>query len=457
MKKAKTVILLLLCAAVMGTAVWFAVRNNYQEKHSGHGFKYMNGFSSTDFTGYHVYDGGKLASLDHDASLIIEQEEDMPVLDGAEACYPLYCAAARAVYKNIAEIETEWKKEPENKITNGKIVTFTNTVYAYQRLVEGDADIVFAARPSQEQKEYAHDRLVRICTVPVAKEAFVFFVEEDNPVDSLSAEQIRDIYSGKITNWKEVGGEDRKILAYQRPENSGSQVMMKYFMKDVPLQEPETFERIGGMGDVIREVAQYANENGAMGYTFRYFLLGLQQEQHVKILKIDGVEPTIETIENGTYPAVASVVMAYLEGNDNPNVQKMIEFMQSEDGQELIEKTGYAPLGEKQEAQIENDIADTDEYVNGNGTLTTAGDWSVLVWKGKTYRNYFSYYGQDMDSDFLRDRYSVLLEKNGVYAEMILRMDANRLIVEGYLENDSILEKAPFDDLPETGTEFVLK
>ena len=457
MKKAKTLILVLLCAAVLGTGLWFAVSKNYKDRHSGHGFKYMNGFSSTDFTGYHVYDGEKLASLDHEPSLVIENEEEMPVLDGAEACYPLYCAAARAVYKDIAQIETEWKKTPENKITNGKIVTFTNTVYAYERLVEREADIVFAARPSREQKEYAHDRLVRICTVPIAKEAFVFFVEEDNPVDSLSAEQIRDIYSGKITNWKEVGGENRKILAYQRPENSGSQVMMEYFMKDVPLQEPETFERIGGMGDVIREVAQYSNENGAMGYTFRYFLLGLQQEQHVKILKIDGVEPTVETIENGTYPAVASVVMAYLEDNANPNVQKMIGFMQSEDGQELIEKTGYAPLGEKQEATVENDIADTDEYVNENGTLTTAGDWSVFVWKGQTYRNYFSYYGQDMDEEYLRDRYSVLLENNGEYSEMIMRMEGNRLIVEGYLDKDGFLEKASFGDLPEAGTEFVLE
>ena len=113
MKKAKTLILVLLCAAVLGTGLWFAVSKNYKDRHSGHGFKYMNGFSSTDFTGYHVYDGEKLASLDHEPSLVIENEEEMPVLDGAEACYPLYCAAARAVYKDIAQIETEWKKTPE--------------------------------------------------------------------------------------------------------------------------------------------------------------------------------------------------------------------------------------------------------------------------------------------------------------------------------------------------------
>ncbi|MCR4950707.1 MAG: hypothetical protein K6A40_05235, partial [Solobacterium sp.] len=100
---------MILGAAVLGTIVWFGMRNQFAEKHSGHGFKYMNGFSSTNFTGYHVYDGEKLAVLDHEASLIIDKEEDMPVLDGAEACYPLYAAAAKAVYKNIDQIELEWK------------------------------------------------------------------------------------------------------------------------------------------------------------------------------------------------------------------------------------------------------------------------------------------------------------------------------------------------------------
>ena len=459
MKKAKTIILIILCAALLGTIVWLGVRNQFAEKHSGHGFKYMNGFSSTDFTGYHVYDGQKLAVLDHEASLIIDREEDMPVLDGAEACYPLYAAAAKAVYKNIDQIESKWKKKPEDRITNGKIVTFTNTVYGYERLVERKADIIFAARPSQEQKEYAHNRMVQICTMPIAKEAFVFFIEEDNPVDSLTADQIRDIYSGKITNWNEVGGKNQKILAFQRPENSGSQVMMKYFMGDTQLKEPMTYEKIGGMGDVIQEVAQYANERGAMGYTFRYFLLGLQQEKNVKILKIDGVEPTIETIQNGSYPLVANVVMAYLKDNEKPNVQKMIDFMLSEDGQELITKTGYAPLGERQEARIENELPVTADYVSENGVLKTAGDWCVMNWNGKTFSNYFSYYGLQMEEDFLKDRYSLLLEtEKESYGEMIMRMEGNRLIVCGYTDKDMrFSETPPSADLPSAGTEFILK
>ena len=124
-------------------------------------------------------------------------------------------------------------------VENGKIVTFTNTVYGYERLVDRKVDIMIAARPSDSQKEYAAQKIEQIETLPIAEEAFVFFVEESNPVRGLTSEQIRAIYHGDITNWKEVGGPDLKIIAFQRPENSGSQVMMKYFMGDVSLKEPE--------------------------------------------------------------------------------------------------------------------------------------------------------------------------------------------------------------------------
>ncbi len=332
-------------------------------KYGGHGFRYMHGYSTTDFTGYNVYDGEKLITLDHAASLIIEDRDNFPVLDGAEACYPVYAAIAKAVYPGIGEIEGEYHRSSEELwngkgkdmddemldvyFYNGKYVQFSNTVMAYERLVDRKNDLVFAARPSQSQKEYATECGEQIMTLPIGREAFIFFVEEDNPVDSLTAEQIRDIYSGKITNWKEVGGKNQKIVAFQRPENSGSQVMMKWFMGDVPLQKPKTFEYIGGMGDLIEEVAQYHNEKGAMGYTFRYFLTGLNQTENVKILKIDGVEPSDENIRNGKYPAVVSLVCGYLASNDDPYVQKMLEFLLSDDGQYLIEKTGYVPLADR--------------------------------------------------------------------------------------------------------------
>jgi ABC-type phosphate transport system substrate-binding protein len=355
------------------------VDNDNKEKYGGHGFEYMHGYSSSDFTGYHVYDGEKLYSLDHEASFQIENEEDMPVLDGAEACYPVYCAIAKAVYKDIGDIEKNyhdqaekfWEKARNEKTpydyklgriyeTNGKIITFTNTSEAYYRLIDRSVDMVFGARPSSYHKDYAVHHREQIVTTPIGKEAFVFFVEEDNPIEDLTSEEIRAIYHGDIKNWKELGGPDQKIIAFQRPENSGSQVMMRWFMKDVELQEPKTYEYASGMGGVVKEVAQYHNEAGAIGYSFRYFLSEFHQEEHIRILTVDGVEPSIENIKNGSYPATVDLVCATLVSNENPNVKNLLDFLLSEDGQEIIEGSGYARLSDTNvKSTIENEIDDT--------------------------------------------------------------------------------------------------
>ncbi len=335
-----------LAAVVISTALSaysYSVRDEI--KYGGHGFKYMHGYSSTDFTGYYVHsDPTKLVTLDHEPRIVITGQDNMPILDGAEACYPVYSAVAKAIYKDIALIEREFGS-PESNWANGKIVTFTNTVHGFYRLADGEVDMLFGARPSQEQLEYAREQhSVEIRQTQIGREAFVFFVEADNPVDSLTSEQIRAIYHGDITNWKEVGGKDEKIVAFQRPRDSGSQTMMIYFMGDVSLKEPKTYEVMNPMEGIVKEVANYHNEDGAMGYTFRYFLEGLMQEKGVKMLAVDGVYPTVENIKNGSYPLVVGLYCLTREGDTNPNVQKVLDFLLSEDGQYIIEQTGYAPL-----------------------------------------------------------------------------------------------------------------
>ena len=329
----------------------FLYANRPSVRYAGHGFEYMHGYSSTDFTDYTVYsDSSKLVTPEGEPALIIEREEDMPVLDGAEACYPLYAAFAKAVYRDIDKIEEKWLTETDNPYCNGKIVTFTNTVMGFSRLLMngedrekyGDGvDMFFGARPSASQMLEAEERGIELQITPIGREAFVFFVEEDNPVDGLTSDQLKAIYHGDITNWSEVGGRNQEILAFQRPHNSGSQTMMEYFMGDVTLKEPQTYETVDAMTGVIQQVAQYANENGAMGYSFRYFLEGLNQEKGVKMLSVDGVYPTVETIENGTYPLTVPLVAVTRKDNDNPNVRKVLDFLLSEDGQEIIRRTGY--------------------------------------------------------------------------------------------------------------------
>ena len=398
-----------------------------RERYSGHGFDYMHGYSSTDFTGYHVYDGEKLVTLDHEPSFTIEDPEKMPILDGAEACYPVYTAVAKALYKDIDKIEEEaHKKEGKINLTgeeemwtrfNGRIVTFSNTVQGYDRLIYGAVDLMFGARPSGDQKAQATYFHEEIISTTIGKEAFVFFVEEDNPVDNLTSDQIRAIYHGDITNWKEVGGKNQKIVAFQRPESSGSQVAMVYFMGDVSLKEPDTTERIDAMGGVISEVKEYNNEKGAMGYTFQYFLTGLQQETGVKILSVDGVYPSVENIKNGSYPILVNLVCAHLASNDKPEVKQVLDFLLSEDGQKIIEETGYGPLGDVESKDIvENEIEEGNLFTlnseDHTGTLRLMWedtDVFELEYDGLKYKGYFYSEVDDKESSIADGEYLAVI------------------------------------------------
>ena len=332
---------LALCAALC-TVLYC---NRPEVRYGGHGFAYMHGFSSTDFSQYMVYSQpGKLAALDHPAAFQIQDEADMPVMDGAEACYPLYAAAAKAVYQDIAHIESNWADSGERAWTNGKIVTFTNTVVGFERLIEGNVDLFFGARPSADQLAYAAEQGVELEITLIGREAFVFFVEEDEPVDGLTQDQLRAIYHGDVTDWSQVGGRAGEIAAFQRPAGSGSQTMMEYFMGEVSLKEPQTYETVGSMEGVIRHVAQYANQRGALGYSFRYFIQGLSQEKGVKLLAVDGVTPDLAHIEDGSYPLTVPLCLVTRKDDPNPNVGKMIDFFLSPDGQTLVRETGYGGL-----------------------------------------------------------------------------------------------------------------
>lgn len=317
----------------------------YGVNHNGYGFAYEGGWSSVDLKPYYVENPeNKLAKLDEPASFIISDVSKMPVLDGAEATYPVYSAFANACYENIAEIQ-EYAKSREGEEENApKPVRFTNTIEAYKSLVNGDVDIFFGSMPSPEQKQLAADAGKELVYTPIGKEAFVFFVSEDNPVDGLTSEQVRDIYSGKISNWRNVGGRNLPILAFQRPKNSGSQTRMEYFMGDVPLKEPLKSEFEISMVGVVSSVAGYQNKKTAIGYSFRYYATQMvlpDDSGHMKFLSLDGVYPSPENIADNSYPLTGQLYAVSLADNDNEYVGRLIEFMTSEQGQQIVRETGY--------------------------------------------------------------------------------------------------------------------
>lgn len=273
-------------------------------------------------------DASDLAKVD--ASVTLDGE--LPVLDGAAALVPVYAAIIDNLYpEGCVTFEggafSDDNYYGENFAADSKM-QYKNTVRGYQAIVDGTTDFLFCAAPSAEQRQYAEDKGVELVYVPVGKEAFVFFVNEQNPVDDLSVEQIRGIYGGEYTNWNELGGGSRIINPVTRLEGSGSQSAMNAFMGDT----------------AIAPKSPLAITGGSIGFSFRYYLDGLVGNKAVKMLSLNGVYPSKENIQNDRYPIIAEFYAIYRADNDNENIPVLIDWLLSDEGQTLIEQSGYSRI-----------------------------------------------------------------------------------------------------------------
>ena len=264
-------------------------------------------------------------------SKTLKLTEDLPRIDGAAAFFPVYSAFVNAVY-------------PETTELYDGVFEYNNTPGGYQLLAEKGIDLFLGVYPSEEQKAYAEECDTTFVYTPVGTEAFVFFVHKDNPIDNLTTEQIKGIYSGEITNWKQVGGKNEKIAAFQRNEGSGSQSMLQRFMGDTPIMEAPTEMVNTMMSGIIEQVSNYRSKSNSIGFSFRYYVEGIIQNPDIKMLSVDGVAPTAENIRNGSYPIVTPMYAVTYEENTNENVDLLLQWILSEEGQYIIEETGYVGI-----------------------------------------------------------------------------------------------------------------
>lgn len=257
--------------------------------------------------------------------------ENLPIMDGSTSAIPLE-AGLKAELLGISYNEAK------------ELVSHTKTHEAFERLLNGEADLIFSVPISEEQHKTADEAGVKLNSVPVAKEGFVFVVNADNPVDTLTTQQIKDIYSGKITNWSEVGGKDLPILAYQRNTDSGSQNYMTEFMGDTPLKEPESTYIATGMGGLMDAIAAYDNSEGAIGYSvYSYAAQMYANANKVKFIAVDGVEPTKATMADESYPLSSCTYIIYPDNADERTMD-FVSWAASDEGQEAVLKSGYLPV-----------------------------------------------------------------------------------------------------------------
>lgn len=274
----------------------------------------------------------KAAKLDGEPSLKLSS--DLPLLDGATAFYPVYAAFAQATYNRDAYSEDR--------------VICTKTNKAYRSIIEGSCDIIFTLGPSESQTEAAKAAGAELVYTSIAKEAFVFLVGGENPVEGLTYRQIRNIYSGKTSKWSTLGWrEGGDIIAFQRPEGSGSQTGLQNVMGDIPIQAPQPLPDASliGTNSLMKQVSvEWNGVQPALGYSYRYFATTMYANPDTKLLKIDGVYPSPENIRSGEYPFIFDVY-AVTNGRPKGNTKLLIDWILSPQGRELIEKTGYTPVG----------------------------------------------------------------------------------------------------------------
>ena len=257
--------------------------------------------------------------------------EELPRIDASLATQPL----TDALYAELAGMKVEDLN-----------IEYSNTHPAYVKLINGETDIIVVTEPSDEELKLASDNNVELEVIPIVNEAFVFFVNKDNPVDNLSLKDIQNVYSGKTANWKNIGGDDEKILAYQRPTNSGSQTgMLSLVMKDIKIKEPLKEEYIETMAGIIEVVANYDNAKGALGYSYYYYANTMYGNDNIKFIGVDGVKPTYETIQDKSYPLMSAyyIVINKNEPKDS-KVRKIVSEFLSNRGQKVAKETGYVPV-----------------------------------------------------------------------------------------------------------------
>ena len=310
--------------------------------------------------------------------------EEYPAVDGSLACVPL-------MEKLIMEVTGCSEAEAEASLDD-----FSNTNPSYYALLHGETDLILAYEASSDTKNYLQEKLqekeekekaaqnltenmsgdeypdqpeeieteeepyqkyreeekpvYEIDLQPVGQDALVFIVNADNPVESLTSQQIHDIYTGKITNWSEIGGEDIEVRPFQRRENSGSQTLMRLLlMGEEKIPEKQVIS-VAEMEGLINTVMEYDNSANAIGYSVYYYASVMMGNDRLKFLAVDGVSPSNETIRSGEYKLANPFYCGVSSASSDTAIQ-LRDWLLSEEGQQFVEDCGYVAAGEDQESK----------------------------------------------------------------------------------------------------------
>lgn len=290
--------------------------------------------------------------------------DNFPKMDGSTSTDPL----VRTIACELLGYEYKWD-QPEGMVT-WELATYLPETFAKRKLFCSQThgafmnliqqgqfigfngpDIIFSARKmSPDERAAAEAWEVELIETPIALDALAFIAHGDVSANSVTHQQLEDIYTAKIKNWNEVDGDNLPIIPFVRNANSGSQELMESLVMTEPIPDGfyeeryDDFELIGSMYPLLTSVG---HAEGGLGYTVFYYLTQIVRNgvfDDLKILGVNGVVPDKNTISNRTYPFTAEVYMIIRSDLDRSSMSyKVYEFLQTKAGQQIVSKSGYVP------------------------------------------------------------------------------------------------------------------
>ena len=265
--------------------------------------------------------------------------DEFPITDGSTACIPL-------IAQIMADTTGMDLEEAQSAVTTNTTAQAWLNLGLYGNNSGDAVKLIIAYEAPESVKEELKTDGAPLEQKSIGRDALVFIVNEDNPVQSLTQQQLRDIYAGKITNWKDVGGKDQEIVAFQRRADSGSQTLFQKLLiqggelMDVPTELTPT-----AMGELVDSIAAYNNSANAIGFSVYYYIDQMYSKPGLRLLAVDGVTPSNETIADQSYPLCNEFYAAILQDSatDSPE-RKVYDWLSTDAGHACIEKSGYVAV-----------------------------------------------------------------------------------------------------------------
>ncbi len=207
-------------------------------------------------------------------------------------------------------------------------------------LINGGTDVCEASRDMKEQEyKIAESKGIKPFRVSVALDGIAVFLNEANPVNEFTVDQLKGIYTGAITNWKEVGGSDHIIILYGRENNSGTYA----FFKEHILKEEDYAERTQTLPGTAAVVNAVAKDKFGIGYGGIAWATGVKDAAIKKTDSSMAVKPSVETVVNGTYP-ISRELYWFFNGTPTGEMKKLLNWALSDEGQKVAKDIDYVPL-----------------------------------------------------------------------------------------------------------------